>query len=167
MLKKVFKFAYGIAQVLLAVSVLMNAFQIVSAWSSSIEVRSWKDLKPVPSVELRNGAEIPADTRVDTHETERSRGKLVFSWLLFCLFLPVATYKPIECLLEHESNYTNAGLLAGYSAIDTALAFALMDFQAASFFPMMLLILAAVLAVGWNYVVLDYVDRNRSALRAV
>jgi hypothetical protein len=162
MLRRVFKFAYRIAQVLLAVSVMVSAYQIVSGWTDSVDIL-WRDnAKPGPAPEVRTSVENSAEAAAAPNEPERGWGWSVFGWLLFCLFFPVATYKLIQTLLEKESNLTNVALLAGYSATDMLLAFALLRFRAVSLFPLILLILSAVLAVIYNYVILSYAERNRS-----
>lgn len=82
-------------------------------------------------------------------------------WFLVAIFSPLVTYKLAWAVLGKERNDYNAMLVAGYTAIDTFLAWILLGFSLSGFFAFALFVLALFGSGTWNFLILDELEDMR------
>jgi hypothetical protein len=94
-----------------------------------------------------------------TKMTETSFGLKLFLWLLFTVFLPVATFFIPKRIFAKESNFLNFALLLSYTLLSFLFAFILAGFRVTGFWNSLLLILALGLSGTYNYFALSLIEK--------
>jgi len=86
-------------------------------------------------------------------------GWKLFIWLLFTIFLPIATFFIPKRVLREESNFFNFALLLGYTLLNFLFAFILSGFRVSGFWNSLFLIIALGLSGTYNFFALSLIDK--------
>lgn len=90
-----------------------------------------------------------------------SRWMRCLLWFLAAIFTPLVTYKLAWAVLAKGRNDYNAMLIAGYTALDTLLAWILLGFSTSGFVASALFIMALLGSGAWNFLILDELEDMR------
>ena len=82
-------------------------------------------------------------------------------WFLVAIFAPLVSYKFAWAILAKQRNDYNALLIAGYTALDTLLAWILLGFTMSGFLAFSLFVLALLGSATWNFLILDELEDMR------
>jgi hypothetical protein len=85
----------------------------------------------------------------------------VLIWFLVTLFAPMVTYKLAWAVMAARRNDYNAFLVAGYTVVDTFLAWVLLGFTLTGFLASSVFALALLGSATWSFLILDELDDMR------
>jgi len=85
----------------------------------------------------------------------------VLIWFLTTIFAPLVSYKIAWAVLAKQRNDYNTFLIAGYTFIDTLLAWILIGFTTSGFMASSLFIMALIGSGVWNFLILDELEDMR------
>ncbi len=128
-------------------------------------------------VDIRSGKEIFKDRvakdtasvvsgakeMVDSTTVGMAWWKRVIGWAIVVALLPVFTMGGIRTMVRKKSNHANAGVLAIYTLVDAGLAYLMVGIPFAGWVPMLVFLVAVLLALVYNIYIMSFAVRLEEA----